>query len=110
MSPSAFIPFCDIGNNMSAMGMTIPRFEYPVCNKFRPKIRKGQLCYQVDVNDLDVDDKHEVLGLAFIMDYNSEKMIDMISRDVSDNVTGLHDMNDEDEKAVEAMIYIETLG
>ena len=44
------------------------------------------------------------------MDYNKEKMIDRISTDVSNNVSGLHDMHDEDEKAVEARIYIETIG
>ena len=93
---------------MSAMGTTIPQINFPICNKFRPKIRKGQLCFQVDVNDL--DDKHDVLGLTFIMDYNDEKMVDRINRDITEKVTSLDDMYGEDESAVEAMIYIETLG
>ena len=30
MSPSAFIPFCDFGGNMSAMGVMIDKFKRPV--------------------------------------------------------------------------------
>ena len=94
---------------MSAMGINTPQLDFPVCNKFRPKIRKGQLCYQVDVNDL--DEKHDmVLGLTFIMDYNDEKMTGIVNGDTRDNLSGLYDMQDEEEKAVSAMIYIETLG
>ena len=94
---------------MSAMGINTPQLDFPVCNMFRPKIRKSQLCYQVDVNYL--DEKHDmVLGLTFIMDYNDEKMTGIVNRDTRDNLSGLYDMQDEEEKAVSAMIYIETLG
>ena len=50
MSQSAFIPFCDFGGNMSAMGVTIDQFDVPVCNSFQATVRNDQLCYEVDLN------------------------------------------------------------
>ena len=44
ISPSAFIPFCDFGGNMSAMGVEIDQFEVPICNSFQAKILNDQLC------------------------------------------------------------------
>ena len=37
ISPSAFIPFCDFGGSMSAMGVKIDQFDVPVCNSFQAK-------------------------------------------------------------------------
>ena len=37
-SPSAFIPFCDFGGDMSAMGTKVDQFDVPVCNSFQGKI------------------------------------------------------------------------
>ena len=36
--PTALIPFCEFGGNMSVMGVKIDQFDVPVCNSFRPKI------------------------------------------------------------------------
>ena len=38
LSPSAFIPFCDFGGNMTAIGVMIEEFDIPVCNGFHAKI------------------------------------------------------------------------
>ena len=48
LSPTALIPFCEFGGNMSVMGVKIDDFKFPVCNSFRPKIIRDQLCYQVE--------------------------------------------------------------
>ena len=48
--PTALIPFCAISNNMSAMGVKIEQMDVPVCNSFRPKLLRDQLCYEVDTN------------------------------------------------------------
>ena len=48
LSPTALIPFCEFGGNMSVMGVKIDLFDVPVCNSFRPKIVQDQLCYTVD--------------------------------------------------------------
>ena len=50
LSPSAFIPFCEFGGNMSAMGVKIDQFDVPVCNSFQAKVLNDQLCYEVDLN------------------------------------------------------------
>ena len=50
------IPFCEFGGNMSVMGVKIDQFDVPVCNSFRPKILRDQLCYTVDPNEY----KHKI--------------------------------------------------
>ena len=52
LSPTALIPFCEFGGNMSVMGVKIDQFDVPVCKSFRPKIIQDQLCYTVDPNEL----------------------------------------------------------
>ena len=89
--------------------MNIPQFDYPVCNKFTTTLLKGQMCYQVDVNHL-VDKHNSALGLTFLMDYNTERMVERKNNSVSNKVTGLYDMHANDDKTLEAMIYIDTLG
>ena len=37
LSPSAFIPFCEFGGDMSALGVKIDQFSVPVCNSFKAK-------------------------------------------------------------------------
>merc|ERR1719150_1914543 len=69
ISPSAFIPFCDFGGNMSAMGVKIDQFDHPVCNSFQAKIMNDQLCYEVDLDKY--SDKNNVenelkLGFNFL--------------------------------------------
>ena len=46
MSPSSFIPFCQIGDRV--LGVKRDDFPIPVCNIFRPKIFNDQL-YKVRV-------------------------------------------------------------
>ena len=50
VSPSALIPFCVFGRNMSIMGIRTENFIVPVCNSFNAKIMNDQLCYEVDPN------------------------------------------------------------
>ena len=50
MSPTALIPFCEFGGNMSAMGVKIDQIDVPVCNSFKEKLLGDQLCYTVDPN------------------------------------------------------------
>ena len=49
-SPTALIPFCQFGGDMSIMGVKMEEVDVPVCNSFRPKIVLDQLCYTVDPN------------------------------------------------------------
>ena len=59
---------------MSAMGVKIDQFDVPVCNSFRPKIIRDQLCYTVDPNEY----KHKIdlegdLSLSLFIIYNEDR-------------------------------------
>ena len=75
VSPSAFIPFCSFGGNMSLLGRKVEGFQDPVCNAFTGKIVNNQLCYEVDLNRFrDQVDWEESLqsGLSLVIDTNEE--------------------------------------
>ena len=96
---------------MSIMGKKIDLFDYPVCNIFRPKLLKGQLCYQVDVNAVkDQVDAEKAIkhGLVVIMDYNEDQM--KIEDNAEVNGPLENNLHDNLDNAIEARIYVETLG
>ena len=75
--PTALIPFCKFGGNMSVMGVKIDQFDVPVCNSFRPKIIMDQLCYTVDPNEY----KHKIdlkgeLSLSLSIHYNEDRQME----------------------------------
>ena len=77
LSPTALIPFCEFAGNMSVMGVKIDQFEVPVCNSFRPKIIRDQLCYTVDPNEY----KHKIdlkgeLSLSLFIHYNEDRQME----------------------------------
>ena len=49
--PSALIPFCAYNGDMNITGQYIPGLDFPICNKFKPSILDGQLCYTLDLKD-----------------------------------------------------------
>ena len=76
MNPTAFIPFCRIGNTMQ--GVKIENFSQPVCNAFYPKTFEGQKCYSININKLDPPlqfDGGVDSGLELLIDLNEEKSI-----------------------------------
>ena len=80
ISPTALIPFCEFGGNMSVMGIKIDHFDVPVCNSFRPKIMIDQLCYTVDPNEY----KHKIdlngeLSLSLFIHYNEDRQMEDIN-------------------------------
>ena len=93
ISPSAFIPFCQFGGNMSAMGQKYKKFDDPVCNSFKDKTLRGQVCYEVDPNkyikSIDQTEKSEALrkGLIFLMDYNEDRQNILNSWEYSNNTS-----------------------
>ena len=77
LQPTALIPFCEFNGNMSVMGVKIDQFDVPVCNSFRPKILRDQLCYTVDPNEL----KHKIdltgdLSLSLFIHYNEDRQME----------------------------------
>ena len=114
ISPTAFIPFCEFGGNMSAVGVTIDQFDIPVCNSFEGKIINDQLCYEVDLNRF--SNKVNIIeelktGFAFIMDYNEDRQItfNQGSEKVIDK--GLVSRIDGAERdSQHAFVYLSTIG
>ena len=114
LSPSAFIPFCEFGGDMSAMGVRIDAFDNPVCSSFKAKILNNAVCYEVDLENYKIPDKLEKqlkLGLVFFMDYNEDKQLIMdesVEGDEGDVSRGeIIDGSNEDENA---FIYLNTIG
>ena len=112
--PSAFIPFCSFAGNLSVMGARVSKFDLPVCDKFRPVIIEGQLCYQVDVNQfMNQIDRKKLMshGLVFMMDYNNNRMGPHINSEWDKDM--IYDVLDEEQNKNskdEALIFIETIG
>ena len=75
LSPSALIPFCEIGGNMSIMGTKTEYFREPVCNSFQAKILNDQLCYEVDPNKYKMNlNSYEIKqGLKLYIDTNNDR-------------------------------------
>ena len=82
ISPSAFIPFCQFGKNLSAMGRETAFYKFPVCNSFKAKIFFDQLCYEVDVNDILKRDSYNIpelkLGLSLLVDTNFNRQYSLM--------------------------------
>ena len=81
MSPSSFIPFCQIGDRV--LGVKRDDFPIPVCNIFRPKIFNDQLCYEIDAEFVeDAMIKEGNLEIALFIDINEDRQFSWISKDV----------------------------
>ena len=112
ISPSAFIPFCSFGGYMSVMGKTIHNFNIPACDKFRPTFLDGQLCYQLDANELrNKVDKLKIAaqGIVLLLDYNLDRMV----KDEEDDLPTVGDysiLEENNKNTNDEKIYIETLG
>ena len=88
ISPSAFIPFCEFGEDRSKLGRTHDNFSVPVCNAFTPKIVTDQLCYEIDLQSYrsSVNSylrKQLNSGLILVLDYNVDRVK---YKDVSNNM------------------------
>ena len=85
------------------MGVSIDKVPVPVCNSFRPKIIKDQLCYTVDPNEYKTKNIEDRLSLTLFINHNEDRQVTFsndldISNDGNDGTT----MNN--------FIFIETLG
>ena len=78
LSPSSFIPFCSIGEDMETLGTRIEDFDIPICNSFQAKIKYDQLCYELDLqklkNNTDIEDQLKS-GLFLVLDYNEDRQL-----------------------------------
>ena len=113
LSPSAFIPFCEFGGNMSAMGVKIDQFPVPVCNSFKEKILNDQLCYEIDLNKYSNKDniKRELdAGFVFLMDYNEERQVGFEEEFTTAENDSFTSKIIESDHSQHAAIYLNTIG
>ena len=113
MAISSFIPFCDFGGNMSAVGVKIDQFDVPVCNSFQDKILNDQLCYEVDLNKF--SNKNNIanelkLGFNFIMDYNEDRQVTFDENDEEEKEVSLASSIVESDQDLNAFIYLNSIG
>ena len=116
LSPTALIPFCEFGGNISAMGIKIDQFEVPVCNSFKPKYVFNQLCYEVDPNEYVskvLNEKGKELGLTLIIDYNEDRQLIFNAKEnqqlILDSKSSLNTFTNV-ELANEDFVYLGTTG
>ena len=111
-SPSAFIPFCDFGGDLSLMAIQTDQFEVPVCNSFQAKVLNDQLCYEIDpneFNELKSSDNAMKKGLSFLVDFNEDRQVSYEKETAKkeDNLYGKFSRTINNE---ELMIYLDTIG
>ena len=112
MNPSAFIPFCQFGVNMSVMGVKSDEFDVPVCDVFKAKAVNDQLCYEVDPNgfkDPSHIDRDLKRGLTLLIDYNEDRQV------VFDNPTSIREDDIygqfiQSKNEEEVIIHMDTIG
>ena len=84
LSPSAFIPFCELAGDASLLGRRVAGFDVPVCDKFEPTVVEGQICYRLETDRYFKQlrrrkegggDGKEREGLTLLLDYNEERNI-----------------------------------
>ena len=113
LSPSAFIPFCELGGNMTSLGVKIEEFNVPVCNSFVPKMFHDKICYQIDLEQYR-DNKNIKTqlkkGLIFILDHNEDRQVFDYNKESNSDDSGLYDGIDKTKAISDSIIFLTTLG
>ena len=117
VSPSALIPFCEFGGNMSSMGVKIDGFQDPVCTSFKPKILRNQICYEVDPKEYEkyLDNNDNMLSLTLLVNFNNERQLYQINSEI-ENTNGIELMSENKfntfnvKEKRDVNIFIETIG
>ena len=113
MSPSAFIPFCELGGNVSSLSVKIAEFNVPVCSSFVPQIFRDKICYQIDLDQYrdNKNIKSQLKkGLVFILDHNEDRQIFDYHKDSNSDVSGLFDGIDQTKGNADSLIFLTTIG
>ena len=113
VSPSAFIPFCEFGGNMSSVGVSFDEFDVPVCNSFQAKMLNDQICYEVDLNRYsnrnNIEDELD-LGFYFIMDYNEDRQVTINEQHTDKEELSMAKDILRVDRSLHSFIYLNTIG
>ena len=80
LMPTALVPFCAFSNNFSTMGVKIDQFDVPVCNIFKAKLHKDQLCYEADIDNFKQEFQNSELSVSFFIHYNEDRIISIANQ------------------------------
>ena len=47
----SLVPFCAYAGNFSTLGRSIGGLDFPICDKFKPTVLDGQVCYVLDLKE-----------------------------------------------------------
>ena len=112
-SPSAFIPFCAFGGNMSLVGTKSNLFDVPVCNIFQARILNDQLCYEADLKSFSNKENIEKQlksGFVFVMDFNEDRQIINSTNDLIEDRDDFMNIMADSIKNEDALIHLNTIG
>ena len=90
LPPSALVPFCAYQRNNDLLGQEIPELDnLTVCDKFKPTILEGQLCYSLDIAKLGKKPTKsgKTNGLFLLLDPNPYQL-NADEKNVEDSKTG----------------------
>ena len=113
MSPTALIPFCDLGGNLSATGEKIDQFDVPVCNCFKEKIVEDQLCYEMDPNlyiNKDITENAKQFDLVLVIDYNEDRQLYLDEETIEASKFQIKSPFRDDDPKNDDFLYLETIG
>ena len=62
------------------MGIKIDQFHVPVCNVFKAKLYKDQLCYEADIDNFKQEFQNSELSVSFFIHYNEDRMLSIANQ------------------------------
>ena len=70
LTPAALIPFCAYQTNMTLLGQKIEETNFISCSLFKPTVLEGQLCYELNLSSLEIEDAGagKRAGLMIVLD------------------------------------------
>ena len=111
ISPSALIPFCWFGNEAD-VGVKVDQFKFPVCNSFKPIMRKDQLCYEFDPAPYikNKSGRMEKNGLNLIINENRDRHLDLMKKFESIPELNFYDIKKNEKEQEGTKIYLDAIG
>ena len=112
LTPAALIPFCAYQTNLTVLGQDRQDLPFTVCDKFKPTVLKGQLCYQLDITKITTNGPEfgKNKGLLLILDPGiSEEKLNKLHFDFTGKIETLN-LEPRSQTRTSPKIYINTLS
>jgi hypothetical protein len=115
LTPAALIPFCAYQTAVSPLGQNIKsNIPFPVCDKFKPILLQGQLCYSLNLSRFKIDKTKSGVNsdLLLIIDPGNANMYadKDDAKHVKDNQAQTYSPKQLTDQGTSAKIYLNTLS